>query len=322
MQGAGVASDGSIHALVHNEWHPDPGTPATAYANCSKPDCWVSWITMVVSRDGGKTFEHAARPPHHVVASLPEQYRDGWAGPGNGRAPYGFQNPSNIMRSPLDKHYYALISTWGTSTLPGVAAKQPTGNCLIRTHDLNAGPSAWRAWGGGGFNITLNANPYTTEGAAEPAAHVCAPVTTTNEYLTLVWSSYYKQYMTVFGDGDCSTVSFKLSPDLVRWGKSVTIRESICNKAGVWEVYPSLIDPLSPSDSFDTVGKTAELFMVNLHGRQIWSYHVEFGGMPATTAQDSLDSTARLQQRQICNVLDSRFGAKVSLSAVSGASQL
>ena len=28
VQGAAVASDGSIHALVHNEWHPDPGSPA------------------------------------------------------------------------------------------------------------------------------------------------------------------------------------------------------------------------------------------------------------------------------------------------------
>ena len=38
------------------------------------------------------------------------------------------------------------------------------------------------------------------------------------------------------------------------------------------------MDPRSESDSFDTVGKTALLFHVNLHGRQIWSYEVEFGG--------------------------------------------
>ena len=94
---------------------------------------------------------------------------DGWAGTGNGHAPYGFQNPSNIMRSPLDGHYYALISTWGTTTLPGIAAPQVAGNCLIRTADLNAGPGAWRAWGGAGFNISLNANPYTAAGAAQLA---------------------------------------------------------------------------------------------------------------------------------------------------------
>lgn len=75
VQGAAVAPDGSIHALVHNEWHPDPGSPAGAYANCSKPDCWVSYITEVVSRDGGQSFQHAAVPPHHLVASLPEKYR-------------------------------------------------------------------------------------------------------------------------------------------------------------------------------------------------------------------------------------------------------
>ena len=277
VQGAGVAPDGSIHALVHNEWHPDPGSAAGAYANCSKPDCWVSYITAVVSRDGGKSFQHAAPPPHHLVASLPEKYRDGWAGTGNGHAPYGFQNPSNILHSPLDGYHYALISTWGTAWQPGIQARQPGGNCLIRTKDLNSGPAAWRAWGGAAFNVSLNANPYTPAGATDPGAHICAPVTHTNEYLTLVWSTYYKQYMTVFGDGGCSTVSFKLSHDLITWSKSVVIRKCIC-KGGRWEVYPSLIDPASPSDSFDTIGKTASLFFVNLHGRQIWYYDLEFGG--------------------------------------------
>ena len=81
----------------------------------------------------------------------------------------------------------------------------------------------------------------------------------------------------VFGDGDCSTVSFKLSPDLINWSESIVIRKCICED-GKWEIYPSLMDPRSPSDGFDTVGKTALLFLVNLHGRQIWSYELEFGG--------------------------------------------
>ena len=54
--------------------------------------------------------------------------------------------------------------------------------------------------------------------------------------------------------------------------------ESVCNNQGVWEVYPSLIDPASTSPSYGTVGKTGSLFMVNLHGRQIWYYNLEFGG--------------------------------------------
>ncbi len=185
VQGSAVSDDGSIYALVHNEWHPNPGTAAGAYGNCSKPDCWVSWITMVVSHNGGKSFEHALPPPHHLVASLPEKYQDGWAGTGNGRSPFGFQNPSNIMRNPKDGHYYALISTWGTMTLPGVQARQPRGNCLIRTHDLNAGPSAWRAWGGRRFDVVLNEDPYTAAGARDPADHICTPVTTTNEYISI-----------------------------------------------------------------------------------------------------------------------------------------
>ena len=68
----------------------------------------------------------------------------------------------------------------------------------------------------------------------------------------------------------------KLSHDLITCSDSVTSRKAIFS-GGVLEVYPSLIAPTSPSASFDTVGKTASLFFVNLHGRQIWSYDI--GGM-------------------------------------------
>jgi hypothetical protein len=186
VQGAAVAPDGSVHALVHNEWHPDPGTPAHKFANCSKPDCWISFITMVVSRDGGQTFQHSAPPPHHLVVSMPGKYHDGLAGTGNGMPPFGFQNPSNIMRSPKDGFYYALVSTWGVAT---TAYTQQSGNCLIRIKDLNDPPNTWRAWGGAGFTVSMNANPYTHDGALDPSAHVCAPVSHTNEYLSLVWST-------------------------------------------------------------------------------------------------------------------------------------
>ena len=174
VQGAGVAPDGTIHALVHNEWHPRNGS--SPYASCTKPDCWVSYVTEVVSRTGGRSFTHAASPPHHLVASMPEAYQDGWAGTGDGLPPYGFQNPSNIMRSPLDGYWYALISTWGSPkgnhALPPWAKQprsdQPAGNCLIRKRDLNGPPSDWRAWGGAAFNVSLNANPYTAAGALHP----------------------------------------------------------------------------------------------------------------------------------------------------------
>ena len=181
---------------------------------------------------------------------------DGWAGNGNGHAPYGFQNPSNIMRSPLDGHYYALISTWGTATLPGIAAPQVAGNCLIRTADLNAGPGAWRAWGGAGFNISLNANPYTAAGAAQPQAHVCMPVTHTNEYLSLLYSTYYKQYMTV-RPSPCSRYfgskrTRRCAPDT---GQSVlpyiACGALYCSRAGFWRrrLFDGLIQAVTRSDT-------------------------------------------------------------------------
>ena len=110
----------------------------------------------------------------------------------------------------------------------------------------------------------------------------------------------------VFGDGDCSTVSFKLSPDLINWSESTVIRKCIC-KGGEWEIYPSLMDPRSPSDSFDTVGKTASLFHVNLHGRQIWSYDLEFGGVEGAEG-DWLEQGSEIGQLTTDDDLKERLG--------------
>jgi hypothetical protein len=130
----------------------------------------------------------------------------------------------------------------------------------------------------------------------------------------------------VFGDGDCSTVSFKLSPDLINWSESTVIRKCIC-KGGEWEIYPSLMDPRSPSDSFDTVGKTASLFHVNLHGRQIWSYDLEFGGVEGAEG-DWLEQGSEIGQLTTDDDLKERLGplktddANVSSSTSQAGAQI
>jgi len=119
----------------------------------------------------------------------------------------------------------------------------------------------------------------------------------------------------VFGDGDCSTVSFKLSPDLIHWSESTVIRKCIC-EGGKWEVYPSLMDPRSERDSFDTVGKTALLFHVNLHGRQIWSYEVEFGGADEESDNDQAgDDVTKLVTAPNTQRLWREHGDEASLGA-------
>jgi hypothetical protein len=63
----------------------------------------------------------------------------------------------------------------------------------MRTRDLTD-PASWRAWDGVRFNITLAVNPYL-DPSLDPTKHVCKPVTTMT-YISLLWSTFYNQYVT------------------------------------------------------------------------------------------------------------------------------
>jgi len=246
-------SDGRhIAALVHEEYHgAQPGT-------CQPGDptsCWYNAITYAGSSDGGLSFAQGS-PPADVVAAPSQPY-------GSGRPPTGVFSPSNIVRSPDDGLYYAIVLSR--------TASGDTGSCLIRTGDP-FDPSSWRAWDGRGFGFPFT-DPYRAPGAA---AGDCTPIATpeiASMHESLTYNTYLDRYLLVglasapqAGTGKLVTgVYYSISTDLINW----TPRELIMAAPSVQTFhcsgpnpigYPSLIDPSSQSRTFSTTDRTPYLY--------------------------------------------------------------
>ena len=252
-----AARGNRIYALVHNEYqgHAHPG-------RCSSKrylKCWFNAITLAVSKDGGRSFHHTPAP-RHLVATVPYRYRQN-------RGPAGLFSPSNIVYRASDNHYYAFVRA---SPYEG----QPEGSCLMRTEDL-ADPGAWRAWDGAGFNIAF-LNPYN-RGGLVPAQHICDPVAprriaTMTDSLT--FNTYLDSYVLVGTSGVRNPATgrtawgiyYSLSIDLVHWTqRRLLMRTNVpfayrC-AGGDPALYPSLIDPASPSRNFSTTGRRPYLYL-------------------------------------------------------------
>ena len=77
------------------------------------------------------------------------------------------------------------------------------------------------------------------------------------------WSTYFKKFIAVGSKvWDCSDIVFTLSDDLVNWSKPYPLYQPVChnnaphtNEGYYAEIYPSLMDPASPSPNFDVVGE-------------------------------------------------------------------
>lgn len=237
----------TIVALVHDEYQGNrhPGRcPSKSYTRC-----WFNAITLAVSRDGGRTFHHAARPPHQLVAALPDRYR-----PDAGTV--GLFEPSNIVRNPDDGFFYAVVQERGPDGTP-------SGTCVMRTNRL-LDPSSWRAWDGTAFQLPFG-NPYLGGGA------VC-PVVAKNEIADMNESLTYNTALHAFllvgaaSSADASGavvpgIYYSLSSNLVDW----TPRRLVLRAQLPWTVrcdgvkpiaYPSALDAASPSRSFETTGRS------------------------------------------------------------------
>ena len=250
----------TVYALVHNEYqgHTHPGRcPSGQYTQC-----WYNSVTLSISTDGGQTYTHAAAPTH-LVASIPYPYQ-----PDVG--PSGVFNPSNIVFNAADGYYYALLHLEQRGL-------QDWGTCVMRTMTL-ADPGSWRAWDGTGFNVQF-IDPYLNPGA-DPAEHVCAPVSRSNiqkMYQSLTFNTHFGQYLLVGVAGKYDSQQgrtvwgfyYSLSSDLVTWSTAKLIMEArlpwTSNPPGDILVYPSIIDPLDTTRNFETSGKTAYLYYTRWH---------------------------------------------------------
>jgi hypothetical protein len=175
--------NGTIFALVHTEY------PGNVYHNCTGPAyprCWTVSVGLAVSHDDGHTWAHARPPPAHLVAAVPYGY-DASA------LAFGWGDPSNIVRDARDGFFYAAF--WNRNQI----GLQAPGVCIMRTADVSD-PAAWRAWGGGAYNVTL-VSPYTLPPGTE-AAHVCVVTNLPSCPLGgLAWSTVLLKWVATM---DCS----------------------------------------------------------------------------------------------------------------------
>jgi hypothetical protein len=258
--------DGTIHGLVHDEYH-DP-----AAANCKPGDlspanpCWYNFISYAVSHDGGLTFTQPAGAAS-LVAPFPfvwdphhDRLRDDAAPP-----PEGYMGPSNVVRAP-DGFYYNLFSRVDPN---GTTA----GTCVMRTNDL-ATPSSWRAWGGSAFDLSL-VNPYAVT-LADPAAALCTPVSPAqigSLHDSIEWSTYYQRWIVAGSDVLVDPADGRqkcgawvsLSDDLVHWDAATLVMEvdlgfAFCDPTKPFMSYPALLDPADTSQNFENAGKTPYLY--------------------------------------------------------------
>jgi hypothetical protein len=176
--------------------------------------------------------------------------------------PAGIMMPSNIVRQ-SDGFYYVMVAA------PAYHAQQ-RGVCVMRTSDLTD-PSSWRAWNGTSYS-TRFINPYVD--GSPPEDHVCTPVSPEqigNMSSSLSWNTYLQKWLLVGSidiedpDGNRPGFYWSTSADLINWSPS---RQLVSGELP-WShtcgdedpiLYPSLLDPDSPSPNFDMTGKRPYLY--------------------------------------------------------------
>jgi hypothetical protein len=241
----------TVYAVVHNEYE-GPNFPN-----------WYNALTLAVSTDGGDTFQPAATPPDHLIATLPYQFEAG-------AGPYGIFGPSNIIQGPGD--YYYLMVRVDDYRSPD------QWTCLLRTDDLSD-PNSWRAWDGEGFNFAF-VDPYEQD-IQNPDDFKCTPISpneigSMNQSLT--YNTYLDRYVLVDNSADTIDgrhvwgIFYAFSDDLINW----TRRQLLWEVELTWTyepgdedpiLYPSLLDPASDSRNYETTGQDAYLYYTQNHYR-------------------------------------------------------
>jgi hypothetical protein len=254
----------TYHGIVHNEYRGDTHSAARP-GQCPSGErlpCLDVSFTQVVSVDGGRTFQHAAPPPGHLVATLPYTYRDD-------TVPSGIRQPSNIVDG-RDGYWYLF----------GNVSDQPDQEqwvCAMRTDDL-ADPKAWRYWDGDGFDGVWG-DPYRDPTLGDDQK--CAPYAfdaignSLNE--GIVFDESIGRFVMVGvgfapeGRDPAWGIYAATSADLSTWSTRERLLElpltpTVVDDANdLFYAYPALIDPDSTSPNFETSDGSAYLYMTRIN---------------------------------------------------------
>jgi len=259
---APYTEDGTtIYALVHQEYH--GWEHSTDCASVDHFQCWYNSITLALSTDGGQSYDEAATPPGHLVAALPDRYQAE-------TGPNGVFEPSNIVKK--DGAYYAFVRIDATSS-------DEQRICLMRTEDLSD-PASWRFWDGDGFNVRMG-DPYTMPDSAlggMPCAGI-SPDTLGIMDQSVTFNTYLNRYVMVgitatHIDGrEVWGVLYSTSSDLIHWDQRQLLFEA--KLPWTWQpgddpylLYATLLDPNSPSQDFETSGKTGYVYFTRFNRPQ------------------------------------------------------
>lgn len=221
-----------------------------------RDSCTMVSITFAQSNDGGKTYTQPAAP-NHLVASLPIRYRPDWG-------LMALWQPSNIVKSPKDGYYYALLQT-DYRPVKGTDGRQ--GTCVMRTKTLDD-PKSWLAWDGKGYDMQF-INPYT-EPNTDPEKHTCQFVSWSEiQGLTynLTYNSFFEKFVAVGVGTSARGVSgfyYSLSDDLIHWTpKQLLMKADLANTVNFqppYLAYPSLVDPSDTSRNFEVTGQSPYMY--------------------------------------------------------------
>ena len=262
--------DGTVRALLHNEYHGILTTPPDCSDGMGDQECWMSSVTSAVSTDHGDTYTYQPAAPGHLVAALPYPYERDWGA-------QGYQNPSNILLSPVDGRFYSMFNVRSNpQTVPGRFRDQELGECVIQSASLD--PPSWQGWNGASFSMQF-LNPYEPgyDPVADPPNHVCKPVSTSRDKLGrnftghgLTFSTFFNKHM-LLGQQTRDGVRgfwYSLSDDMVDWSVPRLIRTTLeptdCATSERSAVYPSVLDSDDPTANFERPGQYAYLYYVKL----------------------------------------------------------
>jgi hypothetical protein len=232
-----------VIGLVHNEYHGEEhGLPQCVITSQRDRECWYASTTLVLSRDGGKTFTRPSAP-HNVVAALPYKFSPTMKRAGTSNA--------KVVGNPYDGQMYVLVTNIERNR-PGRA-----GECLLRANPGK--PMSWHAWDGQGFTRPL-ASPYATQRSGDCVRVIQGPVT------SLRYLPRFKSFVALQLTGN--KLEYRFSNDLLKWSAPRELEFQFTSlgsyKPGDPEPleYFSLLDPASASRNFDTLESRPYLYFV------------------------------------------------------------
>jgi hypothetical protein len=262
LKAAIEAPDGSILGFIHNEYHGElfSAEYCDRLHRGSQNTCWYGSSLIARSHDGGRSFV-LPKSPRHVFATLPFRYAIG-----QGRIGYVSPYPlSHREGDTTDAMYVFFIATRpGSDKALRLTRSGSKGTCVMRGNGAIA--SQWRMWGGSDFDVQP-VNPYASE-VADADAHKCEPVLRFG-LEAVKYLPAHKVYLAI--GSDAGKLQYAVSRDLVNWSAPRVLMRTIGSdtwKAGdpAPTAYFSLLDPGSPTRSFETLEKRPYLYYVEYVG--------------------------------------------------------